>query len=455
MALVDESTREIIKSEADVFGVNATQTAIEQSSLQKHYPLTTVDRAGPLEFKIVSSDDEYIDASTHFLYTKNRILDENGQELEVTVPPAVDGGQPGTNDDAIVFPINYFHATRFKNVEVKINGKSVTSNDNLYPYRAYLETLLNYESNVKKEQLALSFFEKDVADFNQCNADLAREFPRSGSNLGAHARFKRTKNSTTFECIGRIHSEIFSQPKLFINGTTISVKLHPHDQAFNLMAKNPNKRYTISIDTAILFVNHVKISPSVREAHELALLKTNAKYPIREIKMKYFTKSTGRTDLSELNLINGVIPRKIVVGLVSSRAFTGIKSANPFNFHHFNIQNLVLRVNNKAMPFENIEMDFENDNVGQGYFVLLHGTNRLYRNKDADLTLADFKNGNTIFAFDLTPDMSNSHFNLLKEGTVSLEIRLGQPCTESITIVVYSEYDNVISIDKDRNVFID
>ena len=455
MALVDESSREVIKSEANVFNVHATQTAIEQSTLQKHYPLTTVDRAGPLEFKIVSSDDEYIDPSTHFLYTRNRILDENGQELQVIIPPAEDGGQATVNEDAVVLPINYFHATRFKNVEVQINGKSVTSNDNLYPYRAYLETLLNYETNVKKEQLALAFFEKDVANFNQCDADLAKQLPRTGTNFGAYARFKRTKNSATFECIGRIHSEIFSQSKLLVNGTQINVKLHQHDQAFSLMALNPNKRYTISIDTAILFVNHVKISPSVREAHELALLKTNAKYPIREIKMKYFTKSAGCTDLSELNLINGVIPRKIVLGLVSSRAFTGIKSANPFNFNHFNIQNLVLRVNNKAMPFENIEMDFEHGNVGQGYFVLLHGTNRLHRNKDADLTLADFKNGNTLFAFDLTPDMSNSHFNLLKEGTVSLEIRLSQPCSDSVTIVVYSEYDNVISIDKDRNVSTD
>lgn len=449
MALMDENTPEIIKSELEVFISQPTQTAIEQNVWKKYYPITTLDRSGPLEFKIVTNENEYLNPSNHFLYTKCRILSENGTAL------ATVGEANAANNDAIVLPINYFHATQFKNAEVQLKGKSVTSSDNLYAYRAYLETLLSYEKEVKNEQLYMGMYEKDTQDFDEHSADLLRDAARANTNIGAFKRFNRTKNSNTFECIGRIHAELFSQPKLLISGTPLTVKLQRHDQAFSLMAHTATERFTISIETAILFVNQVQVSNELRQTHELAILKTNAKYPIRQVKMKYFTKSAGRTDLSELNLLSGIIPRKIVFGLVHSEGFTGNLHRNPFNFQHFNMQNVVLRINNTPVPFDNIEMNFTDGNVAQGYFVLLHGTNRMYHNQNTDITLADFKNGNTLFAFDLTPDMSNSHFNLLREGTVSLEIKLREACDHSITIVVYSEYDNVISIDEQRNVYLD
>ena len=445
MSLIDAGTVEVTKSETEVFAVPPTQTTIEGNYWKKYYTVTSTDHSGPLEFKIKAGEHDYINPSGHYLYTSNRILDTNGEPLT----EKDDADQ--IRKDSIVFPINYFHATRFKNVETIWGGKSVTSNDNLYPYRALFETELNYSRDVKQEQMMLSLYSKDEGDMDECNVDLTERPPDSVTNYGAYERFHRTKYSKSFECVGRIHGELFSQPKLLLNGTTLTVKFHRHDQSFCLMAMDKDKRYVVSIDTAILFVNHTKISSHVREAHEIALLKTNAKYPIRQVKMRYFTKSAGRSDLSELNLINGVLPRKIVFGLVSSAAFTGHKHLNPFDFHHFNMQNVVLRVNEKSVPYENIEMNFRERCAAQGYVTLLQGTNRLYQNHGMDLSYDDFLAGHTLLAFDLTPDLSNSHCNLVQEGTVSLEIKLSEPTRVSVTMIVYAEYDNVITIDKDRN----
>ena len=60
----------------------------------------------------------------------------------------------------------------------------------------------------------------------------------------------------------------------------------------------------------------------------------------------------------------------------------------------------------------------------------------------------------TIF-FDLTPDFSSScghHFSVTKSG--NLPLKLGFEVALSITgnILVYSEFDNVIEIDKDQKV---
>ena len=61
------------------------------------------------------------------------------------------------------------------------------------------------------------------------------------------------------------------------------------------------------------------------------------------------------------------------------------------------------------------------------------------------------KNGHTFLAIDLTSIISNYHFNLLQEGTVSLEIRLKNPHDKSITTIIYLEFDLITEQDTDRN----
>ena len=87
------------------------------------------------------------------------------------------------------------------------------------------------------------------------------------------------------------------------------------------MAKDKTKCYRISIDKAVLMVNLKKISQHVLLAQETRLATSHAKYPLRRVEMKYFTRGANRSDLSEPNLINGILPRKIVIGLVETDAF--------------------------------------------------------------------------------------------------------------------------------------
>ena len=82
------------------------------------------------------------------------------------------------------------------------------------------------------------------------------------------------------------------------------------------------------------------------------------------------------------------------------------------------------------------------------------GIGRLFKNIDTGLNPhTDFSKGYALYAFDLTPDESESGaFNLIQEGNISLDIKLKRGHKEGITIVCYLEYDDVLEIDKDRNV---
>ena len=59
--------------------------------------------------------------------------------------------------------VNLFPHALFSQVDLEIDGVNLSSHDNLYPYKAYLETLLSYGAEAKLSQLTTSHFVKDSA----------------------------------------------------------------------------------------------------------------------------------------------------------------------------------------------------------------------------------------------------------------------------------------------------
>lgn len=450
MALIHRESLEVLKSELELFSIPPTQASIERTRYVEFQPTTTLDRGGPVEFFIPANDKEYLDLRNSFLYMKMRILNEKGEPLKAKTSDE-DATIP---NKSIVYPINYIHATCFKTVEVLLNNKSCSSNDTMYPYRAYLEMLLNYDKQTKDEQLAAAMYYKDKNPLDEHSDAIIKTGADLSKNTGAVARFKRTNYSTTFETVGRIHLEIASQPKLLVGDVAVRLKFHRADSKFALMAVNKDDKYTISIDSAILFVCQKRISDAIREAHRETLKTKNLLYPIRKISMKYFTRSAQLSDLTEPNFINGTLPRRVIIGLVTAEAYNGHHHYNPFNFRHFSVQTIILRQNGEALPFQSIEMDFENKCSLRGYVSLLEGTNSLFKNRSLDIRpLIDFSQGFALYCLDLTPDhSSNNTFDLIQQGNISLEIKLAKPSDKGICIIAYLEYDSLIEIDSHYNI---
>ena len=449
MSLIHEHSCECLKSELELFQIPPTQTSLEQAKFRSSRPIYSIDRGGPIEFIITPGDDEYVDLSSAFLYTVNRILDSEGK----VIPDKV-GSPPNqtVNPKHIVFPINYFAATRFRNVSVLLNSKQIGDSDNLYAYRAYLETLLSYGDECKRHQLRMSLWYPDTKKLDaECFADLEKD---SSPNKGAQKRFNLSKNGSSFECVSRVHNELFSQDKLLPNTSTIKVKFHRADPEFSLMSKETDNRYMISIDTAILYVRYVKISSAVRLAHQQALEKNNFKYAIPKTILKFFSRAPGREDLSENNLSMGVLPKKVIVGLLSTAAFHGNLGLSPFNFQHFNVSEIKLRVNGETVQFEGLELDFAKKQHFQGYISLLTAANKLFHDSDIGIDPVEaYPNGMTLYGFDLTADEDMGHFQLLKEGKLSLDLRLTDTVSESVTLLCYLCYDTVMEIDKEGIVY--
>ena len=125
------------------------------------------------------------------------------------------------------------------------------------------------------------------------------------------------------------------------------------------------------------------------------------------------------------------------------------------SFKHFNVSEISLRENGTATPFESLEMDFKKGKYMQGYLSLLHCTGHLLQNEDIGIDPKnEYSTGRTLYGFNLTPDENDGgHFQLLREGKLSLDVKLSEATTESVTMICYLVYDSIMEIDRHGNVY--
>jgi len=61
-----------------------------------------------------------------------------------------------------------------------------------------------------------------------------------------------------------------------------------------------------------------------------------------------------------------------------------------------------------------------------------------------------------LHAFDLTADLGeDDHFSLVRQGNVRLALKFADALANTVTVIAYAEFENVLEIDRDRNVLFD
>jgi hypothetical protein len=437
MALVNEHTSLCMKSELDLFAMPPTQTCIEEGSIVEYLPVAAVTEDGPIDFVIPPSGEDFIDCANTWLYVVAKITAPNGDNLP-------DGEQVG--------PVNLFMHSLFSQVDIKLNDKLITSSSNTYPYRAFIETFLNYGRDAKESQLSSALWYKDTPGEHMESHDPAA----NGPNAGLSKRSAHTTRSRAVEMIARLHSDIFFQEKLLLNGVGMHVRMVRSSDKFALMCADGGVAYKIKITKAVLRTRKVRLSPDVFLAQSNALETSNAVYNLDRVEVKSLTVAQGARDANQ-QIFQGQVPTRVVVGCIDSDAYNGRYAKNPFNFKHYHISKVSLQVDGKEQ-MQPIQCDFDNHQAVAAYMNMFLTNGRAFRDTGLDLTRDEYVvGGYTLFCFDLTPDFSepSDHLNLIKTGSVRLGINFGQALLQTINILIYAEFENVLEIDRNRNVHID
>lgn len=434
--LIHKDSAACAKSELDLFIIPPTQTAIEKGYFVEYHPLANIRDGGPVEFNISGNGEDYIDLSASHLHVKVKITKLDGSILAADEPVA---------------PVNLFLHALFSQVDISLNERAISSSSNTYPFRAYIETLLNYGEDAKKSLLGCECFYKDV------NLTVSDPTQTAGENSGLKKRYELTKTSKTLDMIGPLHCDIFQQNRLLLNMVDLKIKMTRSKPDFCLMAKKepakPLSNYKVILEHASIFMRKVKVSPGVLLGHAKAMEKSTAKYPIDRVLCKTYSISTGSKSFMQDNVFLGAMPKRIIIGLLENSAYTGQYDLNPFYFHHHHVNFISVYVDGQPVPSKPLELDFDGNNYIRAYHQLFSGFNH---DTGIYLTRQEFANGHTLYAFDLSPDLCDGpHLNLQHQGNLRIEIKFAQSLEKTTTVLIYAEFENIIEISKSRHVICD
>ncbi|GFX70232.1 uncharacterized protein TNCV_4616691 [Trichonephila clavipes] len=148
-----------------------------------------------------------------------------------------------------------------------------------------------------------------------------------GKNIGLKKRWDRVKNGKVFDMCGILHTDLGTQSKLLINGTSMRIKLLKAKSEFALLAAAGD--YRIQIENISLYIRKCEISSSILVAHEKALEQSLVQMPFTRTEIKTFTLSSGLKSITIPNFVNGTLPTRMILGLISNSAYTGDLKKTP------------------------------------------------------------------------------------------------------------------------------
>jgi len=420
-----------------LFALPPTQTSIQQANWVECQPLTSIFSNAPIEFDVTETGEDYLDISNVMLYVRAKVTTTAGADIDA---------------DSTAAPVNLLLHSVFTQVDVSLNGTLISSSTNTYPYRSMLETLLCYGKDAKKSQLTLELFYKD--DAGRMDETVIEKAGGHRPNSGLQKRREFVARSREVYIIVRIHGDVFIQERYMLNEVGMRIKLVRSKDTFSLMGAVGSK---INVTHASLFVRKVKLSPTVFLAHAKALNNSTAKYPIKRVVCKAFAIPQNYLYANYEKVFSGQLPTRIVVGLVDSRAFTGDRNVNPFNFQYFNLSEISLYLDGQQQhALKPIQPNIGNGLYVRAYKTLFAGTCKLNYDESNHISRKDFAEGYVLYAYDLTADLAEAdHFNLVKHGSVRLPLKFSAALEQTVSVIAYAEFDNVIEIDRDGNLLID
>jgi hypothetical protein len=431
MAFINSHKQPVVNTELDLFTVPPTQDSVEAGHFVTYRPISTITPNAPIEFTVPSGGAEYIDLSQTMLYLKVKIEKQHAENAQ-----ADECG-----------PINNLIHSLFSQVDVFLNGKCVSPPSNNYHYRAYIANLFNYGSDAQKSHLTTSLWYKDTSG----------HFNASALNDGYLSRRELTRDNKSFDMIAPLHIDLKSTSKYLINGVELSIKLNQAKPEFFMLSTSAQPRCTVSIEEAELFVRKVQINPSVLVGHARALALGTAKYPITRVEVKTVTIPAGVQNKSLDSLFTGQMPTRCIVGFVKNSSFNGTYNSNPFEFKHFNLSYFSFYMDGLQIPSKAFTPQFTDDLYIREYNSLFDGSGIFHKDVGLNIGREDYAKGYCLICTDMTPDLSchEGHWCLIKNGNLRLELRFKEALADTITVVCFAEFDNLIEIDSNRNIILD
>lgn len=406
-------------NQLSLFESPPTDTAIQTREWVEFRPINQISEYSALEFNIPPLSTGYMDLKNSRMKIKLRILNPLNN--------------PITAEDDVGLANLPLH-TIFAQVDTSLQQTPVSKLGTNYPYKAYIDTLLTTSANnygVRYSQL----FIKDSNDPDDAD-------PIKGMNTGLFLRHLFTKEGKILDLEGPLQIDLFQQERLILNGVSLSLKLWPSKDAFKLMSVS-GLDYRVQIIDASFKLCIQRPNPALTMAHVKMLEKSPAVYPYLFSNLKIASIAKGEFSFTMDDVFQGEVPSTLILGLVSSSAFSGNYKKSPFNFQHFDCNFIAFYVDGQSFPSKPLQPNYNADTYLDAYHTLVSGREQV------DVDRGEYLKGNALYVLEINPYIV---FNTKRKGHCCLELKFAIPLPESATLILYGKFPQVLHIDQSRSI---
>ena len=417
-------------------------------------PITT--DIHPMEFTIPAVD-EFVDLSRSYFKVRIRLKKNDGTDL-------ADGDK--------LYPAPNLAHTLIKQMTIHLNGTLINAQTDTYAYKAFLETVLNYD-----QQEANSLLRPQGWLGTHTDGSSALDFatPLTANNTdsaGPHAHYTAlapTKKAALAlsraeqghyqggafrTLIFKPHSEIFHLSKALVPGVEIKIRFYFNAPAFFLNGVGEQGRLTKEDIQMSFHLCQLSLSaPLYKTLDETRHSKREvAKFPTVRSEIRVFSHPANMTEFNQGNLFQGRIPDRLIVGLLHAHSYNGHYQYNPFSFQKFGLVSIKQLVRGEEYPYQTLELNQADTHRDmEGYFRFLQAS-EAWRKGQSSMVTPEMWGGTgccTLFMFNNVANgaADGGLMNPRQSGELRLVFRLGAAINHVINVLLYAEFENVLEID--------
>ena len=357
-----------------------------------------------------------------------------------------------------VFPVNLMCQAMWRDIEIKLNSRTVTKNPNLeYANKAYLETLMTYGNDALNTHMQSEMWVPDDPEEIK-NDNYMESYHKTKA---AKEKASRYCQNNEFSFCMQLHTEFNSINGFIMDQMPYRFQFVKNDPKFFLMTNKDddtcktNQYYKLKISSLKLTGNFVKPSEEVMKLYRAHLASyTPFLYQTTrtDVLINQFPSGVTRFDWNDI-FASDYLPDTIYCAMVDMDAKNGSFYKDPFYFDHNNIESIYLRVNNKNIPVDPLTPNWSNDDYINTYKELYENCSIKLNNVGLSITPEKFKNGSTIFAWDLNHDKCGgahaNHGNMI--GTASLHMLFpADAIKKNVCVIVWGVFRDYLAIDNER-----
>jgi len=259
---------------------------------------------------------------------------------------------------------------------------------------------------------------------------------------------------------GPLYHDLFHMDRLILNQVAVNVRLTRARPEFCLVTKEAVPNYKVIIEDIVLKACKVQINPALIYGHAEILKSVNAKYPFTKTEVKQIAIAKGTVNFDQDQLFQNMRPNRVVVGFVNAVGAAGDYTKNPFNFQHFNLNQIGLFVDNVPVSGNVMRLNF-NPSSGRTIIPAFNNmfdvTDKWMRDSGNQLSRNDFAGGYALYCFEIEPNFGDdgTYLHLLKQGNVRLEVQFSSALADAISCIVYAEYPGYFEINAARYIVLE